>query len=140
MYESNRLCRLAIEFSDLRLFDRVLQIYQKRIELCQIFASLVNHGCSMPEELFITYKQLVQKPGNDVISIDMGYRIGAFLNETGCLNESDKFLSFVLDLCRNSHQFHKAFECCLKYLFFFENIEMKKKFFFIFFCKVVIIC
>jgi hypothetical protein len=61
MFLEKRSCLLAVEFSELEVFIRMLTIKHKRVKLLKSFQGLINHGTNVPDELIQDFTKYVQK-------------------------------------------------------------------------------
>ncbi|KAF5293748.1 hypothetical protein FQA39_LY03233 [Lamprigera yunnana] len=101
MYTEKRLCLLGVEYSELGVFNRMLKVKHKRSKLLRSFQSLIDHGSNVMEELLLTFSKY--RSGSEVITmniIDMGLKLGGFLNEGGWYKYAIEILNVVEDLCR----------------------------------------
>lgn len=100
LYQDRRLCILTKEFKSLDVFSRLLYVKGKLHFLVICYQSLLNHDKDITKNLFETYQQYTSKNNrrSDLDLIEMGLRIGSFLNDGGWYDYSIKFLDIAEEL------------------------------------------
>uniref|UniRef100_A0A1Y1NDT8 Uncharacterized protein n=1 Tax=Photinus pyralis TaxID=7054 RepID=A0A1Y1NDT8_PHOPY len=121
MYTEKRLCLLGVEYSELQVFSRMLKVKHKRSKLLKSFQSLIDHGSNVMEELLLSYSKYRTTPEPITSNIiDIGLKLGGFLNEGGWYNYSVEVLNVVEELCkkrsRNANTLCKLLDCYHKYV------------------------
>ncbi|KAB0793914.1 hypothetical protein PPYR_13534 [Photinus pyralis] len=121
MYTEKRLCLLGVEYSELQVFSRMLKVKHKRSKLLKSFQSLIDHGSNVMEELLLSYSKYRTTPEPITSNIiDIGLKLGGFLNEGGWYNYSVEVLNVVEELCkkrsRNANTLCKLLDCYHKRL------------------------
>ncbi|XP_072396043.1 amyloid protein-binding protein 2 [Diabrotica undecimpunctata] len=100
MFIEKRLCLLAVELSDLEVFNRILSVKHQRMKFLKSFQSLIDHGTSSTEELIKAYVHYGQKTdSNDLKVIETGLRIGGFFNDGGLFDCSIEILKIAEKFC-----------------------------------------
>uniref|UniRef100_A0A6P7GD56 Amyloid protein-binding protein 2 n=1 Tax=Diabrotica virgifera virgifera TaxID=50390 RepID=A0A6P7GD56_DIAVI len=100
MFIEKRLCLLAVELSDLEVFNRILSVKHQRMKFLKSFQSLIDHGTSSTEELIKAYVHYGQKAdSNDLKVIETGLRIGGFFNDGGLFDCSIEILKIAEKFC-----------------------------------------
>ncbi|XP_074030648.1 protein interacting with APP tail-1 [Leptinotarsa decemlineata] len=101
MFLEKRLCLLAVEFSDLDVFNRVLSVKHQRTKFLKCFQSLIEHGTHIPEEIIKSYLYYCKNADLlDVSVIETGLRIGGFFNEGGLYRCSIEILNITEEICK----------------------------------------
>lgn len=101
MFLEKRLCLLAVELSELEVFNRVISVKHQRTKFLRSFQSLIDHGANIAQLLIKTYVTYCQEvDSNDLIAIETGLKIGSFFNEGGLFNYSVEVLSIVEEVCK----------------------------------------
>ncbi|XP_014209182.1 amyloid protein-binding protein 2 isoform X2 [Copidosoma floridanum] len=124
LYKNRKLCLLGMELSDLNTLLRMLKVTNKRIHLHKSFQALMDHGTKIGNELAISYN-LCYLGNKDNFSahetiINLGLRLGKFLNDAGWYFESEQVLLACKDLCvsgpQNPENWCRTLDCCYKLL------------------------
>ncbi|KAG5877040.1 hypothetical protein JTB14_006520 [Gonioctena quinquepunctata] len=102
MFLDKRLCLLAVELSELDVFNRVLSVKHQRTKFLKCFQSLIDHGTHIPEEIINSYLHYCKNTDpRDVAVVETGLRIGAFFNEGGLFRCSIKALNIAEEICKS---------------------------------------
>lgn len=112
MFLEKRSCLLAVEFSELEVFIRMLTIKHKRVKLLKSFQGLINHGSNVPDELIQDFSKYVHKDPEKAVSV--GIQVGSFFNEGGWYDYSIKILTITEELCRKQAQTAEVLRKCLQ--------------------------
>ncbi|KAG1660759.1 Amyloid protein-binding protein 2 [Nymphon striatum] len=127
LYKQGKLCLLGMEMSELRVFEKILQVNGKRHLLHHCFQALVDHGSGISKALADHYSQyccilhcapVEQKKR----AINLGISLGTFLCDAGWYGDSDLVFAACLQLCKtipNSDLYVriKALDCCIRCCF-----------------------
>ncbi|CAH0563319.1 unnamed protein product [Brassicogethes aeneus] len=100
MFTEKRLCLLAVEFSELEVFTRMLAVKHKRPKLLKSFQFLIDHGSVVCEDLIGSYEKYTRGGADLHHVVDVGLRLGSFFNEGGWYNHSIKVLNVTEALCK----------------------------------------
>ncbi|CAG9862918.1 unnamed protein product [Phyllotreta striolata] len=101
MFLEKRLCLLAIELSELEIFNRILSVKHQRTKFLKSFQSLIDHGANNADLLIKAYVVHCQESDpDDLNSIEIGLRIGSFFNEGGLFSYSIEILNIVEEICK----------------------------------------
>ncbi|KAK9888109.1 hypothetical protein WA026_000384 [Henosepilachna vigintioctopunctata] len=124
LYLENHLCLLGRELGDLEIFHRLLSVKSKRTEFLQCFQSLIDHGnrsTKISEILITQYSKYLKRSEIDINFIDIGLRLGGFLNEGGWYLNCIKILNITEELCekhpRNEMILKKLLDCYHKKIY-----------------------
>lgn len=112
MFTEKRACLLAVEFSELEVFIRMLNIKHKRVKLFKSFQGLINHGSNVPDELIQDFSRYLQK--EPLKAINVGIQVGSFFNEGGWYDYSIKILTITEELCMKQKQTVEILKKCLE--------------------------
>lgn len=105
MFVEKRLCLLGVEFSDLTVFTRMLQVKHKRTQLLQSFQAIIDHGSNIENELILNFNKYSNTP--ELVGIDMiniGLRLGGFFNEGAWYNSAMEVLNITEQLCNRKER------------------------------------
>ncbi|XP_062578908.1 amyloid protein-binding protein 2-like [Saccostrea cucullata] len=117
LYNKGRICQLALEFSELDTFARVLKVNDKRHLLHHCFQALMDHGASVSDTLADTFAQQLSPPTCQDVSardraIQLGFQLGGFLCDAGWFSASETVYKACLNLCQMDKAYlHKSLEC-----------------------------
>nr|KAG5686436.1 hypothetical protein BaRGS_017704 [Batillaria attramentaria] len=105
MYDKCMLKPLALEFSDLDVFVRVLRVNDKRTLLHHCFQALMDKDIRMSEILakaFVSQMtpQCISDQANRIRTLNMGLALGGFLSEAGWFDDSERVYQACLDAVR----------------------------------------
>lgn len=115
MYTEKRLCRLGVEFSELDIFTRMLKIKHKRTKLLKSFQVLVDHGSQVLKELIDNYRKFLANQEVASSTIDVGLKLGNFLNEGAWYSDAIEVLKITEELChkkgKDVHTLRQLLDC-----------------------------
>lgn len=122
MFQEKRLCLLALEYGNLEVFSRLLNVTHNRVKLLKSFQTLIDHCSNMPEELLYGFtKYLENKETCDMSVIDLGLKVATFLNEGGWFNYSLRLLNDIEQLClkhkQDANLLKKLLDCYYKRIY-----------------------
>ncbi|CAH1990896.1 unnamed protein product [Acanthoscelides obtectus] len=100
MYLEKRLCLLAVEFNELDVFIRMLQVKHKRTKLLKSFQALIDHGTNVPEMLIKKYVARCNTVDSSDTNINIGLKLGTFFNESGLFHYSIIVLNITESVCK----------------------------------------
>lgn len=105
MFQEKRLCVLGAELSDLDVFERLLRQFGTHTRLLQCFQAVIEHGTKLSQEITRLYlvKCDNEKLHRDYL-IDLGLRLGSFLNEAGWYAQAESVLLRCRQLCQSATQ------------------------------------
>lgn len=112
MFLEKRPCFLAVEFSEIEVFIRMLTIKHKRVKLLRTFQGLINHGSNVPEQLIQNYSKFIHK--DPIKAISVGIQVGSFFNEGGWYAYSIEILTLTEELCKKQTQNVEILKKCLE--------------------------
>ncbi|XP_059052071.1 amyloid protein-binding protein 2 [Achroia grisella] len=122
MLQEKRLCILAAELSELDIFERLLFYADSQLRLLQCFQAVIEHGSNwLSTELATAYLSRCEanKGSRDPL-IQLGLRLGGFLNEAGWYADAQRVLLQCRELCQAQPQttYYKrlTLECCHRLL------------------------
>ncbi|XP_073956389.1 protein interacting with APP tail-1 [Choristoneura fumiferana] len=121
MLQEKRLCILGAELSELHIFERLLRFSGAQLRLLQCFQAVIEHGSKLSAELATGY---LNRCGDETKSkdglIQLGLRLGGFLNEAGWYADAQRVLLRCRQLCRaqpaTAHYRRLTLECCHRLL------------------------
>ncbi|XP_052753468.1 amyloid protein-binding protein 2 isoform X3 [Galleria mellonella] len=122
MLQEKRLCILAAELSELDIFERLLFYADSQLRLLQCFQAVIEHGSNwLSTELATAYlSKCESNTGSRDPLIQLGLRLGGFLNEAGWYADAQRVLLQCRDLCQAQPQttYYKrlTLECCHRLL------------------------
>ncbi|XP_039753580.1 amyloid protein-binding protein 2 [Pararge aegeria] len=121
MLAEKRLCVLGAELSELDMFERLMRYSGAQLRLLQCFQAVIEHGTKLSTELANGYLARCcanQHPRNSLIQL--GLRLGGFLNEAGWYADAQRVLLRCRDLClaqpKTAHYKRLTLECCHRLL------------------------
>ncbi|XP_026488145.1 amyloid protein-binding protein 2 isoform X2 [Vanessa tameamea] len=121
MLQEKRLCILGAELSELDIFERLLRFSGAQLRLLQCFQAVIEHGSKLSVELASGYLARCDtntKSRNSLIQL--GLRLGGFLNEAGWYADAQRVLLRCRDLCQaqpqTTHYKRLTLECCHRLL------------------------
>ncbi|CAH0715257.1 unnamed protein product, partial [Brenthis ino] len=121
MLQEKRLCILGAELSELDIFERLLRFSGAQLRLLQCFQAVIEHGSKLSAELASGYLARCDantKTQNSLIQL--GLRLGGFLNEAGWYADAQRVLLRCRDLCQAQPQTTQykrlTLECCHRLL------------------------
>lgn len=121
MLQEKKLCILHTELSELDVFERLLRFAGCQLKLLECFQAVIEHCSKLSTELATAY---VEKCNANVRSrnslIQLGLRLGGFLNEAGWYADAQTVLLKCRSLCQAQPQstYYKrlTLECCHRLL------------------------
>ncbi|KAK7459432.1 hypothetical protein BaRGS_00039000 [Batillaria attramentaria] len=124
MYDKCMLKPLALEFSDLDVFVRVLRVNDKRTLLHHCFQALMDKDIRMSEILakaFVSQMtpQCISDQANRIRTLNMGLALGGFLSEAGWFDDSERVYQACLDAVRGDRSeagLCRSMEYCVRLL------------------------
>ncbi|XP_034831741.1 amyloid protein-binding protein 2 [Maniola hyperantus] len=121
MLQEKRLCILGAELSDLDKFERLLRFSGAQLRLLQCFQAVIEHGSKLSAELAGSYLARCDANSKSHNSlIQLGLRLGGFLNEAGWYADAQRVLLRCRDLCQaqpqTAHYKRLTLECCHRLL------------------------
>ncbi|KAK2193494.1 hypothetical protein NP493_12g07051 [Ridgeia piscesae] len=124
LYNKGRLCELALEFTELELFARVLKVSNKRHLLHNCFQAVLDHGQRVTKILANAYSQhcCVTDSGDSSSrekAIQLGFSLGGFFSDAGWYPEAEQVFRSCLQLLKQTQDLPsicKALECCIRLL------------------------
>ncbi|XP_066246020.1 amyloid protein-binding protein 2 [Euwallacea similis] len=104
LYYNSRLYLLRQDFGNMLIFYKLLRTRKKRHCLITCYQAVLNyeHGELVSKALFDSYTQLIVGESN-LDLIDVGMRMGSFLNEGGWYDYSVQFLDRAKALLAKKH-------------------------------------
>ncbi|XP_032517782.2 amyloid protein-binding protein 2 [Danaus plexippus] len=121
MLQEKRLCILGAELSELDIFERLLRFSGAQLRLLQCFQAVIEHGSKLSAELACGYLARcdASTDSNNTL-IQLGLRLGGFLNEAGWYADAQRVLVRCRDLCQAQpqtiHYKRLTLECCHRLL------------------------
>ncbi|KAL4702628.1 hypothetical protein ACJJTC_013049, partial [Scirpophaga incertulas] len=121
MLQEKRLCILAAELSKWDTFERLLRFAGSHLQLLQCFQAVIEHGTKLSTEVSNSYLGLCDAAERSPDSlIDLGLRVGGFLNDAGWYADAERVLVRCRDICQSRPQttYYKrlTLECCHRLL------------------------
>ncbi|KAJ2937987.1 hypothetical protein O0L34_g14441 [Tuta absoluta] len=121
MLQEKRLCILGAELAELDMFERVLRLSGAQLTLLQCFQAVIEHGSKLSFELASGYlarcDDTTRAPDK---LINLGLRLGGFLNEAGSYADAERVLQRCRDLClqqpHSTYYRRLTLECCHRLL------------------------
>ncbi|CAG9773685.1 unnamed protein product [Ceutorhynchus assimilis] len=98
LFLAKRLCLLAQEYKDLETFNRLLTVKSRRPFMISSFQWILNHDEDLISTLLHQFEHYLcscNTRKSDLNMIEMGLRIGSFLNDGGWYEFSIKFLEIA---------------------------------------------
>ncbi|RVE42971.1 hypothetical protein evm_012375 [Chilo suppressalis] len=121
MLQEKRLCILGAELSQWETFERLLRFTGSQLRLLRCFQAVIEHGTKLSSEVTSSYLHMCDEGArsHDAL-IELGLRIGDFLNEAGWYADAQKVLLRCRDICQAQPQttYYKrlTLECCHRLL------------------------
>ncbi|XP_063383689.1 amyloid protein-binding protein 2 [Cydia fagiglandana] len=121
MLQEKRLCILGAELSELDIFERLLRFGGTQLRLLQCFQAVIEHGSKLSAELATGYlSRCDANARSEECLIQLGLRLGGFLNEAGWYADAQRVLLRCRALCRaqppSAHYTRLTLECCHRLL------------------------
>ncbi|XP_072949628.1 amyloid protein-binding protein 2 [Epargyreus clarus] len=121
MLLEKRLCILGAELSELDTFEKLLRSAGSLLRLLQCFQAVIEHGSKLSTELSCAYLARCDAATHSKDSlINLGLRLGGFLNEAGWYADAERVLLRVRDICQSrpqtTHYIRLTLECCHRLL------------------------
>ncbi|XP_015112577.1 amyloid protein-binding protein 2 [Diachasma alloeum] len=128
LYKEKRLCLLSQELTHMDIFSRMLKVRNRRIDLLQMFQSLMDHGTKIANDIVVAYSmcclEVLKKPYAKKEVINLGLRLGSFLSDSGWYLDSEEALNACKNLCIMStsqesetpETLCRTLDCCHKLL------------------------
>ncbi|CAG9786968.1 unnamed protein product [Diatraea saccharalis] len=121
MLLEKRLCILGAELSQWDTFERMLRFTGSQLRLLRCFQAVIEHGTKLSAEVTSSYLHMCdagERTNNALI--ELGLRIGDFLNEAGWYADAQNVLLRCRDICQAQPQttYYKrlTLECCHRLL------------------------
>ncbi|GBP85382.1 Amyloid protein-binding protein 2 [Eumeta japonica] len=125
MVQEKRLCVLVRELAELSTFERLLRHASAHQRLLHCFQAVVEHGSNLSRELADAYLARCEKSeagaawSRDHL-IQLGLRLGGFLNEAAWFADAELVLLRCRALCQSApqttHYKRLTLECCHRLL------------------------
>ncbi|XP_041978890.1 amyloid protein-binding protein 2 isoform X2 [Aricia agestis] len=120
MLQERKLCILGAELSELETFERLLRFSGNQLPLLQCFQAVIEHGSMLSKELARAYLARADSAAPRRPLIQLGLRLGGFLNEAGWYPDAERVLTRCLELCRaqppSTYYKRLTLECCHRLL------------------------
>ncbi|XP_028177754.1 amyloid protein-binding protein 2 isoform X1 [Ostrinia furnacalis] len=121
MYLEKKLCILGVELSSLDTIERLLRFTGSQLRLLQCFQAVIEHGSKLSTELATIYTSRCDAGKHKVEHlINLGLRLGGFLNEAGWYADAERVLQRCREVCQAQPQstYYKrlTLECCHRLL------------------------
>ncbi|CAG9103248.1 unnamed protein product [Plutella xylostella] len=105
MLQEKRLCILGSELAALDTFERLVRCSGAQLRLLQCFQAVIEHGSKLPSELACVYLARCDAPRHRrAYLIQLGLRLGGFLNEAGWYADAERVLMRCIQLCQAQPQ------------------------------------
>ncbi|KAL0882830.1 hypothetical protein ABMA27_016370 [Loxostege sticticalis] len=121
MFLEKKLCILGDELSSLDTFERLLRFTGSQLRLLQCFQAVIEHGSKLSTELANIYLSRCEAGKSKVENlINLGLRLGGFLNEAGWYADAERVLQRCREICQaqpqSTHYKRLTLECCHRLL------------------------
>ncbi|XP_014229966.1 amyloid protein-binding protein 2 [Trichogramma pretiosum] len=122
LYTENKLSELQTELNDINVVTKLLNVQSSRNLLIKCFQLLVDNDMHAAEVLCDTYHSICTRAKEDATwdkrLINLGLRLGGFLNDAGWYYESEQILLDCRELCllgkQNPQTWCEILDCCHK--------------------------